>query len=165
MLSNLIPVVPQEHFNLFKQLYTDSLAWTTSSSFASVVDYEAALFDPRSIWRIYVNDSEVLGLAGFHNINMIDRSADPLVGIVAEKRLNGLGLEMGWALADFGFNKLGLRRLHTMVLQDAPSRKILEKMGFTHEATFEKARFRDGVYEDVLAYRMFKKEYEKCRPQ
>jgi RimJ/RimL family protein N-acetyltransferase len=164
-LAKLIAINPQEHLDLFKALYAESLEWTSSSTIYSVVDYEAALLNTSSVWRAYVENGTALGIAGFQNINLIDGSADPLVGIVHSARRNGHGLAMGLAMCDFGFNELNLRVGRTAVLKDAPSRQLLVKLGFKHEATMEKARFRNGKYEDVMAYRLFREEYEQCHPQ
>jgi len=165
MEGTLVSLRP-EHFELFRALYESTLEWMTASCEVSVLDYEAALLDVNSVWKVYESSVGLgpIGLAGFHSINRIDRSADPLVALAPSNQRQGLGLKMGHALAKFGFDTLNLRRLHTKVLADAPSRRLLEKLGFTHEATFSNARFRNGVYEDVLAYRLFKEEY-KCHRQ
>lgn len=164
-MNHLHPIDTEQHFELFKLLYAESLQWTTSSCHVSVINYETVLLDPSSVWRVYVKDDEVLGIAGFHSINMIDRSAEPLVGIIPAARKNGHGLAMSLELREFGFEDLNLRRIYSTVLSDSPSRAILEKTGFTHEATLQKARFRDGEYEDVLVYRLLREEYESCLHQ
>jgi len=146
-----------DHIELFKSLYEEGLQWTVNSDLSSVIDYESVLIDPSRVWRIYVVDDGVaVGVAGLHRINMIDGSADMFLGVAADERRKGYCTAMLKELISLAFKSLNLRRLSTMVLENAPSRHVAENVGFKHEATLSDVRYKDGVYLDALVYTMFR---------
>ena len=156
----LVPIVSAEHFPLFKGLYDATIEWSAASHFTSVADHESVLLSSAHLWRMYAVNGKVIGLAGLQNVNMIDGNADPLLSIVEHERRKGHGTSMMRSLIECGFSGLNLRRLHTMVLTGSPSVGILERTGFSHEATLGRARFKNGEYGDVLGYRLFREDYK-----
>jgi RimJ/RimL family protein N-acetyltransferase len=56
-------------------------------------------------------------------------------------------------ITDFGFNELGLARIHTGVYEYNPaSQKVLEKCGYVKEAVFRKNVFKNGELHDEIRF-------------
>lgn len=104
----------------------------------------AALTSPDSQWWIFLEEGKAVGLAGYERIRPIDGVAEPYLAVPPDSRKQGLGTQ----IAAFLFQRsidLNLRRIQTIVLEDAPSRKLLEPLGFKHEGTLKGIRLRKGV--------------------
>ncbi len=160
-MTGLVPVDVAKHGSLFKEMYSSGSEFTESSQLSSSTDYEAALTDPCTLWRIYVVDDKAIGLAGLHRINMVDRCSGISVAILPGVRHQGHGLNLMRSIVRFGFDSLNLHRIHTLVLRDSPAFNLGPKIGFKHEGTMKGARYRNGGYEDLHAYTMFREEYEQ----
>lgn len=56
-------------------------------------------------------------------------------------------------IVQFGFNNLGMMRIHTGVFEYNPaSQRVLEKCGFVKEGVFKKAVFKEGELWDEVRY-------------
>jgi [ribosomal protein S5]-alanine N-acetyltransferase len=56
-------------------------------------------------------------------------------------------------IVQFGFNNLGIMRIHTGVYEYNPaSQRVLEKCGFTKEGVFKKAIYKEGGLWDEVRY-------------
>jgi [ribosomal protein S5]-alanine N-acetyltransferase len=64
------------------------------------------------------------------------------------------------AILDYGFNKLGLLRIHTGVFgYNTASMKVLEKNGFKKDGIFKNAVKKDGVITDEHRYSIVREDY------
>lgn len=60
-------------------------------------------------------------------------------------------------LSNYGFNRLGIVRIHTGVYEYNPaSQRVLEKCGFVKEGVFRKAIFKNGNLWDEVRYALLK---------
>ncbi|WP_280137631.1 GNAT family protein [Aureimonas sp. Leaf324] len=82
----------------------------------------------------------------------------------------GLAYEAAQALFRHLFEDRGARRLYAYVeVDNAPSRRLCEKLGMRHEGTFvEFVTFTNGpdgapVYEDTMQYALLSREWETDR--
>lgn len=65
-------------------------------------------------------------------------------------------------IVEFGFNKLGMMRIHTGVYEYNPaSQRVLEKCGFVKEGIFKKAIYKEGVLWDEVRYAILNPEIRK----
>ena len=65
-------------------------------------------------------------------------------------------------ITDFGFNQLGLARIHTGVYEYNPaSQKVLEKCGYTREGIFRKNIFKDNRLWDEIRYAKINPQLER----
>jgi [ribosomal protein S5]-alanine N-acetyltransferase len=73
---------------------------------------------------------------------------------LAEKYWNrGIMTKAVTAMVNYGFQQLGLHRIHTGVFEyNTASMKVLEKAGFTREGIFRKAVKKAGVIVDEYRY-------------
>lgn len=119
--------------------------------------------------------------SGVHLITILDAPTGEPIGLMTlllEKRSArifkfGIMLEHGyqgrsWAieaiiiLADYVFGKRGGRKyVVEFCTEDAHIRRITEKGGFTHEATFREEIFVDGKYHDEARYALSVEAYRE----
>lgn len=134
-------------------LYQESAAWTPYT----IVDLppEVALgrlTQADASFRIAMNGASPVGLMGFESIKWIDRVGEPLIAIASHLRGQGWGRQLASLMHMYAVDVLNLRRLQSVVLEDAPSRKLLEMCGFEVEGVMKKVRYRDGRYLNAVVY-------------
>ena len=75
--GTLIAVDPSKHFDLFKSLYFEARLQSDISGFSTVIDYESAMLDPNSVWRMYqCPHGDLAGLTGFHGCVEVHEMGD-----------------------------------------------------------------------------------------
>lgn len=126
-------------------LYQLGTPWTPSTTI--IIQPEevfAKLTAPNAQFWVFVDDDDkVQAMAGFENIQPIDRTAEPYVVVSEDNQNTGLG----WKISQFLFERrltLNLRRIQSIVLEDSPSAKFLVKLGFKQEGVLNAMRLREG---------------------
>jgi RimJ/RimL family protein N-acetyltransferase len=73
----------------------------------------------------------------------------------------GYGLESLRALCRFGFAKAGYRKLTaTVTAGNAPSKAVLEKVGFVQEGTLRESYFLAGRWQDDWLFGLLQREFD-----
>jgi diamine N-acetyltransferase len=102
-----------------------------------------------------------IGAAGLQNLQWRTRSTE--IGLVIGDRAfwgQGLGTEVTALLVRFAFATLNLHRVALRVYEDnAPARRVYEKVGFVLEGRQRDGDFREGRYRDVLVYSILRPEW------
>ena len=76
----------------------------------------------------------------------------------------GICSEAAEQVIAFGFEELGLRRIHAHHLARNPaSGRVMEKIGMKHEGTFRRHVKKWGVFEDAVFYAILAEEYDALR--
>ena len=100
-------------------------------------------------------DGEVAGIAGFHNIDRVNRATSIGYWLGSAHQGQGLTTAAVRALVDHAF---GVWRLHRLTIHAAVgnrrSRAIPERLGFTEEATMRDSQLVGGRYLDGVLYSM-----------
>lgn len=107
-------------------------------------------------------DDVVVGLFGLANWSAIDRRAE--LGYSMAKEYWGLGIahEACQELIRFGFERLGLNKLHACpLIQNNRSIALIERLGFKLEGVFREHFFLQGTYYDEGQYALFVGDYLK----
>jgi putative acetyltransferase len=74
------------------------------------------------------------------------------IAVHPDRQRQGIGTALLGALVDLADNWLNLRRLElTVFVDNAPARRLYEKLGFEVEGTHREYAFRDGRFVDVLS--------------
>jgi ribosomal-protein-serine acetyltransferase len=100
-------------------------------------------------------DGQIVGVAGFHAIDWVNRSTSIGYWLTAEAQGRGLMSAAVRALLDHAFGEWELHRVIVeVVVGNERSRAIPERLGFTQEAILKEAKLIRGRYEDTRLYAM-----------
>jgi ribosomal-protein-serine acetyltransferase len=140
------------------------LPWAESHGFEDSVEYldrkRAQIEANDGFEGAIVLDGRIVGGAGFHGVDWINRSSS--IGYWLAADVVGRGLMSGAvrALLDHAF---GVWELHRVVIEavvdNARSRAIPERLGFREEAVLREAKLIGGRYEDAVLYAMLASEW------
>jgi RimJ/RimL family protein N-acetyltransferase len=94
-------------------------------------------------------DGRVIGLVGL--IRRDHRQGEVGWALAAGYRGQGYATEAASALLDYGFNVLGLHRIHADTKSDnVPSLRLMERLGMRREAVLREAVFEGGGWLDRI---------------
>jgi len=111
------------------------------------------------IFGIFLGGSYI-GNMGLHRINRDNNSSEIGYWLAADQQGKGIMTDCVRALANFGFNELGLNRIHIRCASDnAKSRAVPARLNFVHEGTLQDDICLHGVYHDVLVFGMVKRNW------
>jgi ribosomal-protein-serine acetyltransferase len=100
-------------------------------------------------------DGRIVGGAGFHRVDWLNRSTSIGYWLAAEAVGRGLMTGAVGALLDHAFGAWDLHRVIIEVVPDnVRSRAIPERLGFREEAVLREAKLIGGRYEDAVLYAM-----------
>lgn len=98
---------------------------------------------------------EIVGGAGFHAVDRLNRSTSIGYWLTAEAQGSGLMTATVRALLDLAFGPWDLHRVVIeAVVDNARSRAVPERLGFTEEGVLRQAKLIRGRYEDAALYAM-----------
>lgn len=111
------------------------------------------MHSPRHILAIDIN-GEVAGGIGIHPKEAIERKNAELGYWLAEPYWGkGIITAAIKQMVEYGFNSFDITRIFARPFgSNVASQKVLEKAGFTLDATFKNTFFKNGQYEDELVY-------------
>ena len=67
----------------------------------------------------------------------------------------------GRVILEYAFGRLELNRVGAVCMADnAPSRRVLEKLGFTYEGVARQEIFKDGVFYDVAHFGLLSEDFD-----
>lgn len=104
-------------------------------------------------------DGEPVGTVG---INGLGGPETPELGywVAPDHHRQGYATAAAELLTGYAFDQLGVHRIEARVFDfNDASRKVLERVGFTHEGTSREAAFIDGEYRDALWYGALEEEW------
>lgn len=112
-----------------------------------------------------VDDQEdiILGLVSLVSINYMNQSAELHI-MIGDKNNQGKGLGT-YAFSEIirhAFMNLNLNRIESTIVEDNNrSRRLCEKMGFVQEGVKRSARYKDGIFVNMVLYSIIKDDYLK----
>ncbi len=116
----------------------------------------------RQCWGIALRDvGQVVGLVGLGSWSKHDRSATLGYDLGQAHWGKGFGAEAAETVVRYGFEHMNLHRIEADTIADNwPSVRLLEKLGFTREATLRECSLEDdGAFHDSAIYGMLKREF------
>lgn len=113
-----------------------------------------------------VLDGRIVGGAGFHGVDWINRSSSIGYWLAAEAVGRGLMSGAVRALLDHAFDVWELNRvIIEVVVDNVRSRAIPERLGFREEALLREAKLIRGRYEDAVLYAMLASDWPPPSPR
>lgn len=107
-------------------------------------------------------DDVVVGLFGLANWSTVDRRAELGYSMAKEFWGQGIAQEACKELMRFGFDELGLNKIHACPLSsNKRSIHLIERLGFKLEGIFREHFFLEGVYRDEAQYAVFASDYQR----
>lgn len=135
------------------------LPWAATYGHQDSVDFitkaRARLEAEEAFEGAVVLGDEIVGGAGFHAVDRLNRSTSIGYWLAAEAEGAGLMTATVRALLDHAFGPWQLHRVVIeAVVDNARSRAIPERLGFTEEGIARQAKWIRGRYEDAALYAM-----------
>ena len=116
-------------------------------------------------WAIVDNDSNrCIGQIAFYIVDTNNHFAEIEYCISTDYQNRGLMTEAVKSVIKFGFEEIGLHKIQISTKEiNAPSKRVIEKSGFTYEGTLRDYFYYDGKYIDRLYYSMIFSEYKNLK--
>lgn len=116
-------------------------------------------------WAIVDNDSNrCIGQIAFYIVDTNNNFAEIEYCISTDYQNRGLMTEALKSVIKFGFEEIGFHRIQISTKAiNAPSKRVIEKSGFTYEGTLRDYFYYDGKYIGRLYYSMLFSEYENLK--
>lgn len=163
-----------DHINLYTKWMNDpQIRKYERNKFPQTVEEVKKSFEPKKqdvkvelffeIW--HNNDKKPIGYIGFPHIQWFTRSAY-IFYLVGDTNYWGqnIATEAGKLVVNYGFNELNLHKITARTFSPhVSSRRVAEKIGFTHEITLKKEVYIDGEHVDILEYAIFKEDWTKSQ--
>lgn len=145
------------------------LPWAESHGFEDSVEYldrkRVQIEANDGFEGAIVLDGRIVGGAGFHGVDWINRSTSIGYWLAADAVGRGLMTGAVRALVDHAFGTWELHRvIIEAVVDNARSRAIPERLGFREEALLREAKLIQGRYEDAAVYAMLASEWPLAAP-
>jgi [ribosomal protein S5]-alanine N-acetyltransferase len=103
---------------------------------------------------VFLPSGRLIGRVALDNI-VLGAWHNATIGYYVDRELNGRGLATRAVLlvVRFGFEQAGLHRIQAGVMpRNAPSARVLSKLGFRHEGRAKHYLYINGVWEDHDIY-------------
>lgn len=105
-------------------------------------------------------EGRVMGLCSLHQVDLDCRRAEVGFGLGREHWGKGYMREALDAMCEFAFDSLDLRRLEADVdPRNAPSLKLLGRMGFQHEGLLRERWILEGEIQDSVVLGLLRREW------
>lgn len=116
-----------------------------------------------SLYMTAMKDNELVGIAGYTNIDWLSRTLDISGSIVRESRVPDIIKSAFAAGVDFAFEMLNMHRLNAEVLESHVAAYSLETnfLGFQVEGVKRKAVYKCGRYYDSFVLGLLREDWEK----
>ncbi|MEM4663018.1 MAG: GNAT family protein [Candidatus Diapherotrites archaeon] len=105
---------------------------------------------------------KAIGVVELYKVDYKNKNA--ALGYWLGKKYRGKGImsEAVLSILKFGFKRLKLHRIYAKVLEDnAASRRVLEKCGFTYEGTAREARLVGKIFKNEQLFAILKEDFER----
>ncbi|OGO30889.1 MAG: GNAT family N-acetyltransferase [Chloroflexi bacterium RBG_16_56_11] len=106
-------------------------------------------------------DGRLLGGIGFHDVDRESECAEIGYWIAKPYWRNGYGTEAARAILKYGFEVMGLNRIHARHFKHNPaSGRIMQKIGMKYEGSLRQHFKKMGNFVDFELYGILKSEYK-----
>jgi len=122
--------------------------------------YEGVVSAEGAVNLLICVDGDSAGTIGLEPADSVSGSSEIGLFLSPEFWGEGYGTEASQLITEYAFAERRLHRVTARVLEpNVGSRRIWEKLGYRHEATFREADFAAGEYVDVYLYAVLAEEW------
>lgn len=123
---------------------------------ASYIDGPKALTTRR--WAIVDANDMFCGTCGFKDWERVSQSAEIAFELASEQRGRGAMSVIAAAVIEHGFEEMDLQVIRALAMvENAPSNRLLTKLGFRRTATLPALRKCGGVLRDFFSYELVRR--------
>ena len=116
--------------------------------------------DSQVMYAVVDEDNNLIGIAGWHNIDWLNRHADLSIYIGGEKG-KGYGTATLKELHRIAFMELNLLTVRLEVFDFNPAKTLYERVGYKKVGVWRNAHFHAGVYHDSILMDLTREDWEK----
>lgn len=113
------------------------------------------------IWWAVCNSGNTVfyGACGLNNLSKEHKKAEIGFWLLPEFWGQGIIAEAASLICEYGFTQLGLHRIEAIVeTENGNSKKVLEKLGFSHEGTMKECEIKNGKFISLDMFALLKSE-------
>ncbi len=149
-----------------QSLYSEPV-YTTKEEVKELLDEYICSYkkDDYYRWAIIEKDTdECIGQIAYFLVDSKNRFAEIEYCIGADFQCKGYATEATKAVIAYGFDKINLHKVQICTKTiNAPSKRVIEKCGFTYEGTLRDYFYMNGTYVGRLFFSMLRSEYKSKR--
>ncbi len=109
-----------------------------------------------------ISDGKFVGAVGFHNLDLMNKSAHIGYWLAKEAQGKGIITRCCRVLLDYLFDDLGLNRVQINCMsENVKSRAIPERLNFVEEGIERQSGFHLGKFVDFVIYSMLAEDWRK----
>lgn len=147
-----------------QSLYSEP-TYCTKKEVKGILDKYLSSYDKEDYYRwaiILKETNECIGQIAYFLVDNKNHFAEIEYCIGSAFQRKGLATEATKAIIGFGFKKINLHKVqicHKSI--NVPSKRVIEKCGFTFEGTLRDYFYFEGKYVDRLFYSILRSEFEE----
>ena len=147
-----------------QSLYSEPV-YSTKEAVRELLNKYIGSYDKSDYYRWAVverKSGECIGQIAFFLVDSKNHFAEIEYCIGSKFQCNGYATEATKAIIAYGFNTINFHKIQICTKTiNAPSKRVIEKCGFTYEGTLRDFFYMNGEYVGRLYYSMLKSEFEK----
>lgn len=149
-----------------QSMYSEPV-YSTKEEVKELLDKYIGSYEKNDYYRWAVIDkrsSECIGQIAYFLVDSKNHFAEIEYCIGSEFQCQGYATEATKAVIAYGFNEINLHKVQICTKTiNMPSKRVIEKCGFTYEGTLRDYFFMDGNYVGRLYFSMLRSEFEKIQ--
>ena len=150
-----------------QSLYSEPV-YTTKEAVKGLLDKYIGSYERPDYYRWAITEKgsdECIGQIAFFLVDSKNHFAEIEYCVGSAFQCRGYATEATKALIAYGFDRINLHKVQICTKTiNAPSKRVIEKCGFTYEGTLRDYFCMDGVYVGRLYFSILRSEYEQnCR--
>lgn len=147
-----------------QSMYSEPV-YSTKEEVKDLLDKYIGSYEKNDYYRwaiIEKNSNECIGQIAYFLVDSKNHFAEIEYCIGAEFQCRGYATEATKAIIAYGFDEINLHKVQICTKTiNKPSKRVIEKCGFTYEGTLRDYFCMDGHYEGRLYFSMLRSEFEQ----
>ena len=146
-----------------QSLYSEP-TYTTKEAVKELLDKYIASYEKEDYYRWAIIEKisgECIGQIAYFLVDNKNNFAEIEYCIGSDYQCKGFATEATKAVIEYGFNKINLHKIQICTKTiNIPSKRVIEKCGFTYEGTLRDFFYMNGEYVGRLYFSMLRSEFD-----